>query len=307
MKLTAKVNRIVNEHLDGEISGGWRSVWKVLAEEIERVTAQDDDTLKLVRQNRLHEALSDDQWLVAKFSMCSPLDPLNAISDGICRRLWKDSNVELALRLSFSARHHWVASHFAGALDELWRPMLMALAAHDHLALNRLIELWQRSNEKPSSRSYAQICDALQAIVTGDRDLLCQTVGTFAKGNRPAYVSSVREVICSIANRDAGRFAEGMNRMLRSYRSYMFGDDVMGLIDPHAVGLYELAHKRIPEVTASFDVQQKLPWDREYFQWLQNCDDIQDCFEPFDAPDWMRHSIFEMDGLEWALSVRAKR
>lgn len=307
MKLTAKINRIVNEHLEGEISGGWRSVWKVLTEEVERVTAQDDDTLQLVRQNQFQESLSDDQWLVAKFSMHSPLDPLGAISDGICRRLWKDSAVELALRLSFSARHHWVTSHFAGPLDELWRPMLMALAAHDHFALNRLIALWQQSSEKPNNRAYAQICDALQAIITDDRDSLHQTVEAFAKGKRPAYVSSVREIICSIAKQDADAFAEGINRMLRSYRSYMFGDDMMGLIDPHAIGLHELAHERFPEVTASFDVERKLPWDREYFQWLRDHNDIRDCYEPFDAPDWMRRSIFDMDGLEWALSVRAKR
>ncbi|MCC9602266.1 hypothetical protein LOC67_17060 [Stieleria sp. JC731] len=306
MKLTARLNRILNEHLEGDLSGGWRSVWKVLAEEIDRVNCPDDDILQTIRSKRLPDDCTEDQWLITKFILHSPLDPLNAISDGICRRMWKDSPCELALRLSFSSRHHWMASHLEGHFDELWRPILMAFAAHDTQGVFKLVSLWRGSAEKPNNCAYANICNCLQAIVLDNDDQLRDSIGKLIKGSRPGYISSVCQILRAIQSRDPDEFAAGLNRMLRSYRSYMFGDDIMGLLDPHAIGIFELARQYAPGVLSRFDVDRKLPWDAEYVRWLHSVDDIRDIYEPFDAPDWMQTTLFDMAGTEWALNARDK-
>jgi hypothetical protein len=86
----------------------------------------------------------------------------------------------------------------------------------------------------------------------------------------------------------------------------MLGDDLMGLIDPHAIGIFELARQRAPVILDCFDIDRKLPWDAEYVRWLDSVDDIRDCYEPFAAPDWMQITVFDMAGTEWALDARDK-
>lgn len=308
MKLTKKIQQAVDERLSHPDADAWKSVWKLLDQETQRATKPLEGPDLVARTNRRYGSLSDDQWFIVSFTGGpNGFDPPEALADGAARRLWKNSPVELALRLSFASRYGWATTQLIAHchFDELWRPMLYAAAARDNIALEKLAELWSKRNEKPNNRAYAAICLAVDALIKRDRELLKEAVAEASKRKPAAYVRSINGVVAAVQEGDAEAFATNLNAMLKSFKSYMFGDESLALIDPYAIGLYLLAERMAPDVVGGFDGSRGLPWDCEYVEWIHTIDDIQAHYEPYEAPQWLRNAMFDMQNLEWAAEVRA--
>ncbi len=197
---------------------------------------------------------------------------------GMCRRFAMDSPIELALRLSIAARYQWLQTQFSGndPVDELWRPYLQAVAAHDFAVANRILDLSPPMIDKPNNRAYAAVFAGLHALAKRDEALLRQAIDQSKKGKPKAYVKAISLVLESAAESSAALFAEGLNKMLSSYPKYVYGDEIYSLVDPHAIGLYETCRVYSSDLVAEFDTGRKLPWDSEYYSWLQSCDTIAD-------------------------------
>jgi hypothetical protein len=112
-------------------------------------------------------------------------------------------------------------------------------------------------------------------------------------------------VLRAVAENSALDFVERMNKMLSAYRRYMYGDEIYGLIDPHAMGLFELCRRFSPKVVEEFDVERKLPWDRGYFAWSQQVDDISVHFDVEAVPPLIRPYLFDFEPIPWGEELRA--
>ncbi len=226
---------------------------------------------------------------------------------GMCRRFAMDSPIELALRLSIAARYQWLQTQFSGndPVDELWRPYLQAVAAHDFAVANRILDLSPPMIDKPNNRAYAAVFAGLHALAKRDEALLRQAIDQSKKGKPKAYVKAISLVLESAAESSAALFAEGMNKMLSSYPKYVYGDEIYSLVDPHAIGLYETCRVYSSDLIAEFDTGRKLPWDSEYYSWLQSCDTIADHLDRNAVPLELRPLLLELKSLEWGPAVRA--
>jgi len=217
-----------------------------------------------------------------------------------------DSPLELALRLSIGARYEWVQTQYSGNddIDDLWRPLLQAVAAHDFAIGNRILELSPAVIPKPNDRASAAVFTGVYALMKRDGDLLQQAVDEASRRKPPAYLKSISLVLEAVAAGSTALFATSINKMLSSYPGYMWRDDIYRLVDPHAIGIYELCRLYSPRAVGDFDTTRKLPWDREYHEWLQTCDDITVHFEKDRVPDEVRSLVVELQPLEWAAQVR---
>ncbi len=190
-------------------------------------------------------------------------------------------------------------------VDELWRPYLQAVAAHDFAVANRILDLSPPMIDKPNNRAYAAVFAGLHALAKRDEALLRQAIDQSKKGKPKAYVKAISLVLESAAESSAALFAEGMNKMLSSYPKYVYGDEIYSLVDPHAIGLYETCRVYSSDLIAEFDTGRKLPWDSEYYSWLQSCDTIADHLDRNAVPLELRPLLLELKSLEWGPAVRA--
>ncbi len=180
----------------------------------------------------------------------------------------------------------------------------MASAAKDHLALDRAILLWSETNEKPNNRAYAAICDALSAIRRNDTEAVSVAITEISKRKSYAYITGINLVIQATHTSDAAAFAAGMKKMLSSFRRYMFGEEFDGLIDPFAIGIYELAKAYAPSAVEEFDTTRRLPWDAEYHQWLSGVEDVQDLYELPELPNLIEEAMTNTNPMPWAKQIR---
>ena len=193
-----------------------------------------------------------------------------------------------------------------GAFEELWRPLLHAVAAHDFAVANRVLDLSPAVITKPNDRAYAAVFTGVYGLMRRDGHLLQHAVLEANKRKPAAYVKSINLVLEAVATESASLFATGMNNMLSCYPRYMYSDEVYRLVDPHAIGLYELCRSYSPQVVADFDTSRKLPWDQGYYEWLQTCDDITVHFEEDAVPEELRSLLIELEPLQWGAGVREK-
>ena len=308
--LSSKQQAIIDERRE-RISHGDRNASDSVWELIRRKTIAADELWKdpIWRTHRRFASLSDDQVRVVCLTGKTAGDGLFApecIGDGIFRRFSMSSPMELALRLSIGARYHWASAQWNGndSHDELFRPILHAIAARDFTAAEMLASLSTPVIANPNNRAYAAVFTGVCALLKADHQLLQDALKAFPK-SVPAYVKAIQSVLEAVANRSSKEFTEGMKKMLSAYRRYMFGDELYGLIDPHAMGLFELCRRYAPEVVADFDVAGNLPWDREYFLWTQQTNDIRDHFEVSSVPDVMRPYILDFKPIAWGQAVLA--
>jgi hypothetical protein len=255
--------------------------------------------------------LSDDQWLLSRFLFrCAPYKLPDANMVAAIRRIREDSPPDYALPLSIATRVEWLRVHFYSegmgdfSPDDLWRPILVAAATRDRLAIERLVTMWEGNTSKPNNRAYAAICMGLQALVRRDPVALRAAVEETRKRKSYAYVTGVNMVLEAVDSGDTPGFADGLDKMLRGIKRYLFDDAAMALIDPFAIGIYELARDYSPGIVTSFDVTRELPWDSEYHAWLSSVNDIADQYqqlEEMEPPPLIRRALFQMEGMEWAV------
>ena len=217
-----------------------------------------------------------------------------------------NSPVEFALRLAFSARYEWAYAQFCGGPPgEIFRPILHASASRDFETAQQLASIHPTVIKRPADQLYSDVYAGVVALALEDRTLLKGAVEQAKKSNS-SYVKAINAVVKAVAEDSAPDFSVAMNKVLSGYKRYMFGDDLYGLIDPHAHGLYELCKRFSPDVVVEFDVDRKLPWDREYFKWISNLNNVADHLEADKIPDQVRPLLFEFQPLSWGPKVRER-
>lgn len=304
--LNAKQQLLVQQYLaNPDQPEGGMTVWQV----IERKSECCQEIAEHLRRDSRFAALPADQLrIIALIGETSGdgIYPPGCLPAGVCRRFSMDSPVELALRLSLAARYQFVAAQFSenSPFDELWRPALLAVASHDFAAADRILHLCSPVIEKPNNRAYAAIFTALCAIMAKDATMLESAIAEAQKRKSPAYVSSINLVLAAVAAGSASQFAHGVAKMLRNFKTYMYRDDLYGLLDPFAIGLYEACRLYSPDIVTEFNVSSDLPWDGGYVAWLQTCDDITAHFNRAAVPAELRPLIVDLQVLEWGRQVR---
>jgi hypothetical protein len=236
------------------------------------------------------------------------LTPPECFRAAFARRFAFDSPVELALRLSIAARYEWLEAQISAnyQIDELFRPLLHAVAAHDFAAAERIAELPPPVIDQPNNRDYALILSALVGLVREDDALLQQATTAMAKRKPLAYVKAIQRALGVVADGSSEKFAEALTKMLAAYPKYMYDDEVYRLVDPHATGLFELCRRYRPELVDTFDVNRGLPWDAGYYEWLTTCDDISCHLDREAVPADIRPQIVDLQPLEWAPAYLAQ-
>ncbi len=305
-QLSSKQQSIVEEHLERDArtprKNASASVWELIT----RKTLAADELLKdpLWKKHRRFASLPDDQLQVICLTgkrSGDGLFPPDCIGDGILRRFALNSPLELALRLSIGARYQWASGQWNGNCnhDELWRPILQAIAARDFTAAKHLADMAKLDHQPP-----APILTGVTSLLRKDHHLL-QSATVPSTKKDPAYIKAIKSVLKAVADGSAADFANAMNEMLSAYRRYMFGDELYGLVDPHALGLYELCRRFDPLVVAEFDLGRKLPWDQEYHGWSQQIADISDHFNVTDVPETIGRFLFRFETIPWGKQVLA--
>lgn len=253
-----------------------------------------------------YDHLGENEWKLLWFCDFEGMEPTATISDGIIRRILKESPAELASRLSVGARIHALTTQTSANdhFDELWRNVLNAATASDWFAVERLIELWSRADEKPNDRTYAMICDSLTAMFHGDMKALKGHVDKMRNRKAFAYCKAIMNALVAIADDEPDSFRDALLKMMRGYKSYMFGDEIEGLIDVHAIGLFQISKRFNPEITASFDTEYRLPWDSEYFEWSKTVSGLDSYFEFPKIPGWLEPYLARMKRVDWGDKIR---
>ena len=267
-----------------------------------------DNANELRRHPRFAELPDEQLRIIALIGQTSGdgLFAPDCFQAGICRRFVLDSPLELALRLSMAARYQRLQTQFSGNdhFDELWRPLLHSVAAHDFAVVNRILDLSPALIEKPNNRAYAAVFAGLYALVTKNAELLQQAVAQSKKGKPFAYIKAINLVLEAVSESSAPLFAQGMNKLLSAYPKYMYGDEIYALVDPHAIGLYELCRSYSRDVVALFDTGRKLPWDSAYYSWLQSCDDLTPHLKREAVSIDLQPFLIDLQTLEWGAAVR---
>lgn len=305
-KQQATIEQRLESNADAPYQNAAATVWELIARKTR--AAEEDSKEAMARPHRRFRDLNEQQLLLVNATgerSHDGLFPPKCIGDGILRRFTMDSPVELALRLSIGARFHWAETQWSGNNyhDELFRPILQAVAARDFTAAEKLAAISPPVIENPNTRSYAAIFTGVCGLMKHDCQLLNTALSLFPKTD-PAYIKAIKSVLQAVADESAEDFAAGMNKMLSAYRRYMFNDELYGLIDPHALDNYELCRQFSTSLVDDFDVERKLPWDREYFRWSQEVNDISDQFDG-DVPEVIRPYLLDFEPISWGKEVLA--
>jgi len=79
----------------------------------------------------------------------------------------------------------------------------------------------------------------------------------------------------------------------------MYGEARNALIEPFALGLYELIRTYSPELLSLLDPNRDLPWDGEYASWRVKAEDIGDEYRNLNLPSHLRGPLVEMVDMDW--------
>jgi hypothetical protein len=283
-----------------------RSVWEILAETPQLA----EHSFPVLRNHGAFAGIPDEQIrLVCYVSQpgANGLVMPDCLVGGIARRFTLNAPVEFALRISLAARYAWLDMQCDRNAypDELFRPLLHAAAAHDFGAIVRIVSWPEEAWQKPNNKDYALILDALIGLIRGDQKRLQQATTLMAKRKPSAYVKAIQQTLIAVAANSPEAFADSLEAMLKAYPRYMYNDDVYRLIDPHAIGLYELVRQHRPDVAKAFDTNHALPWDTGYYEWLQTCQDIAPYYERDRVPEVIRSHVVDLEPLAWGSSFIA--
>lgn len=307
MKVSKKVNATLEELYWDRDSNARFSTDSLLVRNAEACDAiGQTEEWSVMRSWPRYDHLGENEWRMLWFCDSPGTTPLATISDGIIRRILKESPAELGSRLAVGARIHALTTQSSANdhFDELWRNVLNAATACDWFAVERLLDLWNGTNEKPNNRTYALICDALTALFHGDVEALQAHTAKMRGRKAFAYCKAIMNALVAIADGEPDAFRDGVVKMVRGYKNYMFGDEIDGLIDVHAVGLFHMSARFNPAITASFENQHRLPWDREYFEWSTTIGGLDDYFDFPKVPDWLEPHLVRMEKIEWGDKIR---
>ena len=273
LPLTTKQREFVQSRLERE--HGDADLWKFpdLLRQDRRAEIDKDsglNWLEVLRRNvRLMREVSDEE--------CEAILELRFLSweirqRGVARRLGLGTLSDLRTALSIEARVDWFERGEFGSLNggcypEAWT-ILRALAARDMTVVKRFFDV----NNQPLKRGHRPtvlLYNGLLALVTDDKKLQDDVVGPLSNLKGADTYKSMLDVLAGIINNDAPAVVAGLARVMASFRRLdTFEEDKIICFNAH--GLAELAMEKNPDLLASFDFEQGLPWDAAFFGWLRN-------------------------------------
>jgi hypothetical protein len=191
---------------------------------------------------------------------------------GVARRIAFDNLSDLRTALSLDARMDWFQRGRAdgsndGCYPDAW-DILRGLAARDLVVARRFFG----ANDKPLKRGHrptVQIYNGLLAILTQDKSLQSQLLGTFAKEKATGPYKAILTALGGIIAADPAAVAAGLDQVMSTFRRLdLFEEDKIICFLAH--GLAELSLHQDPDLLKKFDVEQGQPWDAAYFRWLRD-------------------------------------
>jgi hypothetical protein len=199
------------------------------------------------------------------------------VERGVARRFTEDSPAELSCALSLDARFkrlHMLpprSDPYVRAYD-VWE-IIQALASGDIDAALAMFPPKQRRlavGHEPSVVAY----NAVMGILQGNKRLLRAIDSELNYSSAPRPIRAVHTTLMGIAVGDADIVAAGLDEVLSTIRIFqLFGGcrllDHELIVSFNAHGLAELAMWHSPKLLDSFDIDQPLPWDKQYFQSLR--------------------------------------
>lgn len=303
MKVAAKTRKLLRAmelELGPESKDLGSSFEDFLLSEIRRTTKVYDDPYKIDEQlrNGLYKHCTENQWTLARVKFFEMI----GLNIAAYRRITRNDPVEYARLLSVASRQEWLDAkiNWNYERENIWRPLMGAVASNDMLCVQRLIELWETRFDKSHNRIYEALTVAVIAMFRKDTVSLKDACEKLAKRKCYPYVLGVKTVILGVANESAESVRDGLDLMLKKFKSYMYGDAKHAIIDPFALGLYELVRTFSPGLLSAFDVSQELPWDGEYAVWRESCAGIEEEYRKLTLPSFMKGPLVEMIDMDWA-------
>jgi hypothetical protein len=239
----------------------------------------------------------------AEAMLAASIYELNLVERGVARRIMTEDPGELEAALSLSARLGRVGDcrpsrPWGNSYPDIWMA-LRGLAAGD-IEVAQAIFRARRHDSRGGHKPTVLIYDAAEAIVTKDQPAQARLAPRMASCRMPDWLRAILETLQGIIEADASLVARGLERVLATFRRGESLNHEM-IISFHAHALAELAHWVSPGLLAEFPVDQPLPWDRAYYQWLRRTPrsttyrDLSACSSPLnrwvhdlEEPGWWR-------------------
>lgn len=219
---------------------------------------------------------------------------------GVARRLATGNLEEFGLFLRMHVRQA-VLNHAENGdeFTEVW-PLLVALAIDDQPAVDEFVRVGTFPLEAGHPDS-VRIFNGVHAVLRSRIAEWRQMPKGRGREKKPAWIEGIVACLEGIAARDACNVAAGLEQHLEGFRKGFRINPLEKIISHTAHGLYRLAASVDPDLVATFDHCQGLPWDAEFHDWLSRprrtlaLSDFGDCPKPLaDAfvtlkrPSWVR-------------------
>ncbi len=308
MEIPAKIRRYLRKiEIDYGIETQY-SFEELLLALVRRSTKVRDDPYRLLEQMRegFYRHLTEDQWIVFRVKLLE-LGGFNALAS--FRRLKRNSPMEYAFLLSVACRQEWLDAkiNWKYNRDELWRPLLGAVACNDNLCFDRLCDLWETRFEESNNLVYEAITIAVIALRNLDRENLENAAKLLRKRKCYPYVGAVKSVLLGVQANSPEEVQAGFEVMFKKHKSYMFDTAEDAIIEPFALGLFELIRVYSPELLSLFDFNRELPWDADYATWRISGPAVEDEYRKLNLPSYLVRPLVEMTDMDWAPDNRPKR
>lgn len=228
--------------------------------------------LDCLRRNLRQQRQVNDEECEAMVEM--NLFSRDILKRGVARRIaFKNvSDLRAALSLSFrigSLSRLRFGYRGGGGYTDAWH-LLHTLTAKDIAAVRRFFEVNDTPLKGPGNRSAILIYNAMLAIMTRNEALQKELLGPLAEQRKPVAVTQpIHTVLGGIIANDSSQVAAGLAQLMKNFRrfTYLFDEGKIICFDAH--GLAELALDKNSSLLDGFDVDQGLPWDSTFFDWLR--------------------------------------
>ena len=274
---------------------------------VRRSTKIYDDPYRILEQMRegFYKHLTEDQWTIFRVKLLE-LSGFNALAS--YRRLKRDSPLEYAFLLSLACRQEWLDAkiNWKYNRDELWRPFLGAVASNDNLCCERICDLWATRFNKSNNLIYEALTIAVIALRSHDEASLEGASVLLRKRKCYPYVGAVKSVLLGVQDKSPETVQAGFDVMFKKHKSYMFDTAEDAIIEPFALGLFELIRNYSPDLLSLFDFNRELPWDAEYATWRMAAPAVEEEYRKLKLPSFLIGPLVEMVDMDWAPDNRLK-
>lgn len=185
---------------------------------------------------------------------------------GVARRFATGNLDEFGLFIQMHARQA-ILNHCANEdeFTDIW-PLLCAIAIQDELAINQFVKnaTFPIKSGHPDTRQIYNCVLALLSSRTSELEKLLKKKPT---EKRPDWLEGMVTCLKGVLAQDASQVAAGIEAHLKGFKKAKRINPAEKIISLEAHGLYRLAERIDSSLVAECDIQQTLPWDREFHEW----------------------------------------